>query len=110
MIPDSGPSGRIGFRDRAAVIHWGERDFAHGDYFEPTHLRRNFERLWGPFFTRPGAGLGRLADGTTATPWRQSNWLLRANVVRLMLLAMALAIVCFAAMLLALGALRALGH
>ena len=56
LIPDSGPSGRIGFNDVSSVVHKKETGFSHSDYFEPEHADRIWSEVWQPFLRNPADG------------------------------------------------------
>ncbi|HEY1528204.1 MAG TPA: hypothetical protein VGH51_18405 [Candidatus Angelobacter sp.] len=68
IIPDSGPSGRIGFNDRQMILHYGESELAHSDYFLPSHMPRLFQSLWAPFLTRALQRTRELSNGPQRSP------------------------------------------
>ncbi len=97
VIPDSGPSGRVGFNDRETVVNHGETDFGHGDYFLPAQMPRIFEALWAPFLTRAAPRLAELRGGQEQPLWKQAPWLVRATAPRFLVLLIALALCLFMA-------------
>ena len=68
-IPDSGPSGRVGFVSDQ-VIEWDEPQWRHSTCFEPSRMRTVLESFWRPFFTWDSRGLAALSSGTP----RPSHW------------------------------------
>jgi hypothetical protein len=58
FIPDSGPSGRVGFQDRK-VLNLREEHFDHGTHFEPETMIVNLEEggSWDRFLRLPLASL-----------------------------------------------------
>ncbi len=86
VIPDSGPSGRRGFNDRANVSHVTHPDRGHSDFFKEGEMPALFKGVWQPFLTQPG---GLPAATTNALPppnWKQVCWPFRATLLRLFLL------------------------
>jgi hypothetical protein len=58
FIPDSGPSGRVGFND-PKVLNYRESDFDHGTHFEPEIMVGSLQDdgLWDRFFSLPKSSL-----------------------------------------------------
>ena len=71
-IPDSGPSGRIGFDDEN-VINFLETDFNHGTHFDPTTMIESLQNdgLWDRFLRLPVQSLDDSLGGhRPESPWR----------------------------------------
>jgi pimeloyl-ACP methyl ester carboxylesterase len=85
VIPDSGPSGRIGFLQDAPVIQVEAEGFRHSDYFDEQHLPEVFEQTWRPFLTRPAGELSAMSTGPTRN-WSSAFWPFRATVLPVLLL------------------------
>lgn len=71
-IPDSGPSGRIGFNDERVVNHL-EADFNHGTHFDPTTLIESLQTdgIWDRFLRLPVQSIrDSLGNHRPALPWR----------------------------------------
>ena len=54
LIPDSGPSGRVGFNDKLA-LNYREKEYGHGTHFEPETMTTNLalEGPWDQFLRYP---------------------------------------------------------
>jgi len=86
VIPDSGPSGRIGFvRSSPMVVQVQAEGFAHSDFFNDDNLPRIFENIWRPFLTAPQADLSSLSNHKVTT-WSEAIWPFRATLLPLILL------------------------
>jgi hypothetical protein len=86
VIPDSGPSGRIGFvEDAPMLVQIRAEGFAHSDVFSNNNLPRVFENTWHPFLTVPQADLSALSNHK-GTRWSQSLWPFRATLLPLILI------------------------
>jgi hypothetical protein len=103
VIPGSGPAGRYGFIDRAAVDHRILQGGEHGTFFEGAHLRQCYEQVWQPFLTRPVNATPTSDNGLPSPTWRQAPFLLRSFLMRYALLFTALALVSLLATALVLG-------
>jgi hypothetical protein len=103
VIPDSGPSGRIGFNDRGNVIHVQAAALAHSDYFLPRYMPELFQAVWEPFLTRPKSRLKQLVNSTDMPAWHQAPWVGRATLLRFALLILTAALFAIGAVALALG-------
>lgn len=71
-IPDSGPSGRVGF-DEERVINHMEADFDHGTHFDPTTMIESLRAggTWDRFLRLPVPSLeDAFASIRPASPWR----------------------------------------
>lgn len=80
VIPDSGPSGRIGFTADAPIVQVRASGFAHSDYFTNDNLPRVFEETWQPFLTSAETDLTTLSIHESAK-WSESPWPLRATIL-----------------------------
>lgn len=91
-IPDSGPSGRIGFNDVNSVVHKKEVGFGHSDYFETVHADRIWKKVWQPFLRNPVTCHTYRDVGDpiaeTKKPWKPSRLRLITHVMKWVLLAM----------------------
>jgi hypothetical protein len=85
VIPDSGPSGRIGFVSGSPVVQVRAEGFGHSDYFTQENLGRVFQQTWQPFLTMPSEKLESLDVGG-ATAWSTAAWPLRATILPVLLL------------------------
>lgn len=94
VIPDAGPSGARGFAD-TGVIHRTEPEFGHSSFFDEQRVADNFELVWRPFLRRPIARVAELEAGTTSG-WRP--------LPRTIGDSLRLALLCFGAALLIVGA------
>jgi len=54
LIPDSGPSGSVGFNDKL-TLNYREKDYGHGTHFEPKTMTTNLENEgpWDRFLRYP---------------------------------------------------------
>jgi hypothetical protein len=86
-MPDSGPSGRVGFNRSEPIVQTCEQGFGHSDFFSERHLPRVFDTVWRPFLAVPAKDL-QISDAETRTQWRQAPWILRGTIVPLILLLM----------------------
>lgn len=86
FIPDSGPSGYRGFASCAGVYNRFEPYFRHTTFFQDRHIDKVHQDLWLPFLQAPTRELPRLVGTAKSPPWRQRSWLMRANLIRAMLL------------------------
>jgi hypothetical protein len=83
FIPDSGPSGRVGFNSADAVINVAAQGFGHSDFFRPRHLNDRFATLWRPFLTSPEEDLSTLNESPkNRQDWLEAQWPLRATLPR----------------------------
>jgi hypothetical protein len=85
VIPDSGPSGRIGFVSGAPVVQVRSEGFGHSDYFTQENLGRVFQQTWQPFLTMPSEKL-KFLDVGGAAAWSSAAWPLRATILPVLLL------------------------
>jgi hypothetical protein len=85
VIPDSGPSGRIGFVSGAPVVQVRAEGFGHSDYFTQENLGRIFQQTWQPFLTMPFEKLESIGVGG-GTAWSRAAWPLRATILPVLLL------------------------
>jgi hypothetical protein len=79
FIPDSGPSGQVGFQDRN-VLNVREENFDHGTSFEPETMIVSLEEggSWDRFLRLPLASLGEgLNTYRPPEEWRQAHPVLR---------------------------------
>jgi pimeloyl-ACP methyl ester carboxylesterase len=80
IIPDAGPSGRIGFNNRAGVVHRVQDGFRHSDYFAEQNLEAMIKGIWGPFLTRSLEVIPKLGNTLPReTSWKQRPWPIRAG-------------------------------
>jgi len=86
FIPRSGPSGFRGFAESSGVFNCVELDFRHTTFFESEYIDDVHERLWRPFLTRPVGELQQLSRPGESRAWRPLPWVLRSNLLRLLLL------------------------
>jgi pimeloyl-ACP methyl ester carboxylesterase len=93
VIPDSGPSGRIGFLDRSTIIHAGTAVLSHTDYFKPGRMPELYTKVWEPFLTQPLEDLAALSDGTPSPGWHPASWPFRASIFRYVVLTLAAVLV-----------------
>lgn len=87
FIPDSGPAGFRGFAQCRGVVNYREPGFRHITFFLERHIESVHRTLWRPFLTMPVGELARLATIQDSPLWHQRPWLLRANLLRFLLLA-----------------------
>jgi hypothetical protein len=104
VIPDSGPSGRIGFNDHKGVVNHGTKDLGHSDYFLSAQMPQLFQSLWEPFLTRAPQRIFDLSDGDQSPGWSQSAWITRATVLRIVLLGVIIFLIVFVVFSLLVGA------
>ncbi|HET6840563.1 MAG TPA: hypothetical protein VFK06_02600 [Candidatus Angelobacter sp.] len=103
IIPDSGPSGHLGFNDKERIAHAVLEGRHHSDFFNETEMPTLFEQVWQPFLTE---SLGQTATGVDTRPvriWSEAWWPFRASVFRLLLLAIGLGLILVIVAALALG-------
>ena len=86
FIPRSGPSGFRGFAECSGVFNCVELDFRHTTFFESEYIDDVHERLWRPFLTRPVDELQQLSRPGESRVWRPLPWVLRGNLLRVLLL------------------------
>lgn len=86
FIPDSGPAGFRGFAGCSGVFDRLEPGFRHLTFFQASHIETVHRTLWRPFLTWPADKLPGLADPDASRFWRPRPWLLRANLLRALLL------------------------
>jgi hypothetical protein len=84
-IPDSGPSGRVGFNAHVPVVQACEPEFKHSDFFSEKNLPEVFEKVWRPFLTMPAGDLLN-SYASSGAKWRQARWIYRATLLRSVLL------------------------
>jgi pimeloyl-ACP methyl ester carboxylesterase len=87
FIPDSGPAGFRGFTQCPGVINRREPGFRHTTFFLASEIDTVHRTLWRPFLTLPANELAGLASIHDLPLWHQRPWLLRANLLRFLLLA-----------------------
>jgi pimeloyl-ACP methyl ester carboxylesterase len=87
FIPDSGPAGFRGFAECSGVFNRPEPGFRHLTFFRSGHIDTVHRMLWRPFLSRPADELPALVGPDISQLWRPRPWLLRANLVRALLLA-----------------------
>jgi hypothetical protein len=85
VIPDSGPSGRVGFVSGSPVLQVKAEGFGHSDYFTRDNLGTVFQQTWRPFLTMPSEALESLDVGGAAA-WSSAPWPLRATILPVLLL------------------------
>jgi pimeloyl-ACP methyl ester carboxylesterase len=85
VIPDSGPSGRIGFTVDAPIVQVRAAGFAHSDFFLEENLSRVFQETWHPFLTSAESDLRALSIHE-AVKWSESPWPLRATLLPALLM------------------------
>lgn len=104
FIPDSGPSGRLGFNEQAGVVNIPAPGLGHSALFAPDRMRQQFENVWKPFLKKPADDLGDLgAEAPGRAQWKQSTWVLRATLPRYLVLFLALILLTFVLSSLAVG-------
>jgi hypothetical protein len=86
FIPESGPAGFVGFAECPGVFNRVEPGFRHTTFFLEGHIDQVHRSLWQPFLHLPAAMLRELTGPDTSRTWRPRSWLLRANLVRTLLL------------------------
>jgi hypothetical protein len=86
FIPDSGPAGFSGFASCAGVFNRPEPGFRHITFFQRGHISTVHRTLWQPFLTQPADELPGLAGPDISRRWRPRPWILRANLIRALLL------------------------
>jgi len=86
FIPDSGPAGFRGFAGCSGVFNRPEPGFRHLTFFQDSHIDIVHRTLWRPFLTRPADELPGLVGPGISQLWRPRPWLLRANLLRTLLL------------------------
>jgi pimeloyl-ACP methyl ester carboxylesterase len=86
FIPDSGPAGFRGFAECSGVFNRREPRFRHLTFFQARHIDIVHRTLWRPFLTRPADELAGLVGPGSRQSWRPRPWLLRANLLRALLL------------------------
>ena len=87
FIPDSGPAGFKGFVACSGVFNRLEPGFRHLTFFRSRHIDTVHRTLWRPFLTQPADKLPGLVSTDVSPLWRPRPWLLRANLLRALLLA-----------------------
>lgn len=99
FIPDSGPSGRIGFNKESGVLNIPAPDYGHSSFFTPPHnLKKGFASLWTKFLAEAAESLDRLpGQVVNETNWQQSSLIFRATLGRYLLLLIALVALLFVA-------------
>lgn len=85
FIPDSGPSGRIGFNNSADITQACAEGFGHSDFFTSRNLGTVFEETWRPFLI--GQTTIDIAAATGTSAWLPMPWIFRATLIPLFLLA-----------------------
>jgi hypothetical protein len=104
-IPLSGPSGYRGFDDRGSAVHVHERRFSHSDFFDEENLIRNLHGVWASFLTVPlSATEGLNSPPPQQAPWRPSRLRKPAQVLKVLLMVAATALIGLIAIALVLGA------
>lgn len=84
VIPDTGPSGRIGFV--VGAVERESKAFGHSDYFG-TAMRETYDTVWRPFLTWPVGNLATLGNAPPPATWRPRPWPLRAPALPVLLVA-----------------------
>ncbi|MGH3402248.1 MAG: hypothetical protein ACRDRJ_06990 [Streptosporangiaceae bacterium] len=87
FIPDSGPAGYRGFVQCTGVFNRPEAGFRHHTFFQSDQIETVHRTLWRPFLTRPATDLPAVVGPDVSQVWRPRPWLLRANLLRALLLA-----------------------
>jgi len=103
IIPDSGPSGILGFNDRSSVVHAVLHAGHHSDFFGENTMPDLFENVWRPFLKAPSGSPLLSGDGQPGPGWKQVLWPLRATVLRIALLVAVLAAIMAAVAAFSLG-------
>jgi len=104
IIPDSGPSGLLGFNNRSSVAHAVLHGGHHRDFFGDNTMPGLFENVWRPFLTAASGSPLLSGDGQLGPSWKQVLWPLRATVLRIGLLVAVLAAIMAAVAAFSLGA------
>jgi serine/threonine-protein kinase len=86
IIPDSGPSGLVGFNDRSTIAHAILHGGRHSDFFGDSTMTDLFETVWRPFLSAPSKSPLLSGNGLSSPNWKQALWPLRATVLRIALL------------------------
>lgn len=84
VIPDTGPSGRVGFV--AGTVERESTAFAHSDFFG-TGMPETYDTVWCPFLTWPVGDLAALGNAQPPANWRRRPWPLRAPALPVLLVA-----------------------
>ncbi|HMH14174.1 MAG TPA: hypothetical protein VK578_13810 [Edaphobacter sp.] len=79
VIPDSGPSGRIGFVSGFPVVQVRAEGFGHSDYFTKEHFGEVFKQTWQPFLSVSLKELQSLDVGGSSS-WSCAAWPFRATI------------------------------
>ena len=107
FIPDSGPSGRVGFIDRLHILH-AVLLGGHSDFFKEKVMPDLFARVWQSFLTNRVDQTGVLEGDLPQTNWRQAWWPFRATFPRFLVLAVVSGLVLVVLAALTVGAIRLL--
>jgi hypothetical protein len=104
IIPDSGPSGRIGFCHHDRVLNVRAVGLRHGGFFSKDIMPDLFKHVWAPFLTKPDEAIAGLPFRFHPThEWRQAWWLFRATIPRYLLLLFTATLVVGCVLVFALG-------
>lgn len=97
FIPDSGPSGRIGFDRYRGVRNVPARGYGHSSFFNPPeNLKNGFASLWTKFLSEAAESLDELpGQVVNKTDWQQSSLIFRASLGRYLLFLIALVVLLF---------------
>ncbi len=98
VIPDSGPSGVLGFvQGSPRVVNVIDPNGNHSSVFKGAHLEAAFEDVWRPFLTARAENIDMTAhESVTGRPWSQAPLLCRAPALPLLILALVTGILAFA--------------
>jgi hypothetical protein len=102
VIPDSGPSGRRGFNDTTAIIHFKSPGVHHSDFFLEQRMSAFYGEIWQQFLTSPVPGALQ-PEQKSRKAWRPTIWVLRARLLRWTILLLALTAALLAAAIFAVG-------
>lgn len=84
VIPDAGPSGRIGFL--AGTVEREAPAFGHSDFFGAA-MQETYDTVWRPFLTWPVGNLATLGAAPRPVAWRPRPWPWRAPALPLLVVA-----------------------
>lgn len=90
IIPDSGPSGRLGFDDDS-VINKKAIDQKHCDFFKQKNMGENFTEIWWPFLQTNKSLLNKIIQNDKETPtWKGTTFPFRTTLLRFLITLLAL--------------------
>lgn len=76
VIPNSGPSGYLGFNDHVSIVHIVETDYGHSDYFKDENMQQVMEERWSKFLNWPADRLPSITShhDNLSLVWRRSRF------------------------------------